>query len=344
MVAGDFNGDKNLDLAICNLESPLVSLFLGNGDGTFQPHVDFGSASDGNTESIVAADFNGDGKLDLAVGDGQASIFLGNGDGTFRSQVDIQEEGLLGTVAVGDFNNDGIPDLIGGYQGSMPVLLGNGDGTFREGNIYVWPVAFVAAADLNHDGKLDLIGTGGSLYAESGVFGVFVGNGDGTFQANRSFALPVAGGSGGATNVVADFNGDGILDVASTNAIMLGNGDGTFQPYSYFMTGNVGFADVATADFNGDGKPDLAVTTLDFSNQIYAVNVLLGKGDGTFRPPITYDLSDVGSVTAADLNGDHIPDLVVGIPDGFVDVLLGRGDGTFLPAVEYPVALRGGEQ
>jgi hypothetical protein len=176
-----------------------------------------------------------------------------------------------------------------------------------------------------------------------GVLGVFFGNGDGTFQnADRFFPFPLVGQESDSTDVVADFNGDGIPDIASTNAIMLGNGDGTFHPYFYFLTGNVDFVDVTTADFNGDGKPDLAVTTLDFNNRIYAVNVLLGKGDGTFRPAVAYNLSDAGSVIAADLNGDHIPDLVVDNPDGFVEVLLGRGDGTFQSPGEYPTLFSAG--
>ena len=342
LVAGDFNNDGKLDLAVSNLSyQPPVSLFLGNGDGTFQQRVDFGNPSVLENESIVAADFNHDGNLDLAVSTQVASVFLGNGDGTFQPQIDIDDAGFLGSLGVGDFNGDGIPDLIGGYEGALAVLVGNGDGSFRAPTNYAWPVVFAAAADFNHDGKLDFVATGGSLLG--GVIGVFLGAGNGTFPgANRAFQLPVLGGSGGNNDVVADFNGDGILDIASTNAIMLGNGNGTFRPYSYSFDANLFFPDVTTADFNGDGKPDLAVTTLDFDNQIYAVNVLLGKGDGTFQPPVAYNLLDAGSVVAADVNGDHIPDLIVVVPDGFVDVLLGTGTGAFGSPMVTAVASPGG--
>lgn len=333
LVAGDFNRDGNLDLAVSNLSNqPPISLFFGNSDGTFQQRVDFGTPSDLEDENIVAADFNNDGNLDLAIGTQVASVFLGNGDGTFRPQIDTQVAGLLGTLTAGDFNGDGIPDLIGGFYGYLAVLLGNGDGTFQAGNIYAWPEAFATAVDLNHDGKLDLVASGPGILG--GVIGVFRGNSDGTFQnANRSFQLP------GFGSAVADFNGDGILDAASTNAVMLGNGDGTFQPATAFLSGNLQFESVTSGDFNGDGKPDLAVASNENVQLTSSVKVFLGKGDGTFRPEVDYSVPYwPSSLISVDLNRDQIPDLAIADTAGYATVLLGNGDGSFQSAVNFPTA------
>jgi hypothetical protein len=155
LVAADFNGDGNLDLAICNLSyQPPVSLFLGNGDGTFQTRVDLGNPDSLEAESIVAADFNHDGKLDLAVGDGDVHVFLGNGDGSFQPQIDVQYFGLFGALAVGDVNGNGVLDLVGN---GLSILLGDGDGSFQPGYLYDWPGFRTTLVDLNHDGKLDVL-------------------------------------------------------------------------------------------------------------------------------------------------------------------------------------------
>ena len=222
-------------------------------------------------------------------------------------------------------------------MGVLAVLLGNGDGTFQVGNDYAWPFLSAAAVDLNHDGKQDLLATGGSLYGYlgTGVIGVFFGKGDGTFpDMNRAFQL-----AGPSPTAVADFNGDGILDVASTNGVMLGVGDGTFLPASTFLSGNLQFKSVVTGDFDGDGNADLAVATVDDNNLIYSVKVLRGKGDGTFGQETDYSVPNwPSSIIAVDLNGDHKLDLAVADVAGVVAVLLGNGDGTFQSGVNYPTA------
>jgi len=171
ITEGDFNGDNALDLAVLN-EDDSISILLGNGDGTFQPQTIYqtGSQEDGPT-AIIAADFNGDGKLDLARAAGDflagTGILLGNGDGTFQPVQDnlASSYGLV----PGDFNGDGKLDLATGANGSLAgFFFGNGNGTFQSFQNVSNPMLLVgfypAAADFNNNGRLDLvIGTDGNL-------------------------------------------------------------------------------------------------------------------------------------------------------------------------------------
>jgi len=227
------------------------------------------------------------------------------------------------SVAVGDVNGDGNPDAVvvnaiyGEYEfwGSVSVLLGNGDGTFQPAVTYGTggtSTAGIAVADVNGDGRPDLLVINPCGWNQC----TFVNNAEGTV------------------------------------GVLLGNGDGTFQPAVTYGTGGASTAGIAVADVNGDGRPDLLVINPCGPEWCWAdpeegtVGVLLGNGDGTFQPVVTYPSGGIGgTVTAgiavADVNGDGKPDVVV--PnycdycggDGSVTVLLGNGDGTFRRAVSY---------
>ena len=314
VAVGDFNGDGKPDLAVVNSYSNNVSILLGNGDGTFQIHVDYPTGA--QPGSVAIGDFNGDGKLDLAVVNSYSnnvSVLLGNGNGTFQPAVSYGTGSGTGPafVAVGDFNHDGKLDLAVANSNSsnVSVLLGNGDGTFQTAVNYDVGGAptSIAVGDFNHDGKLDLaVANSNSTYVS-----VLLGNGDGTFQTAVNYDV------GGAPTSIAvgDFNHDGKLDLAvavpvpgpSTYvSVLLGNGDGTFQTAVNY---NAPYAPdaVAVGDFNGDGNLDLVV-----GNRSSNISVFLGNGDGTFRTAVNYSAGyNPSSVAVGDFNNDGTLDLAV---------------------------------
>jgi murein DD-endopeptidase MepM/ murein hydrolase activator NlpD len=278
VAVGDFNGDRKVDLAVTNSGDGTVTILLGNGNGTFTPALGSPVTVGSDPCGIAVGDFNGDGKLDLALTvDYNVTILLGNGNGTFApagSPIGVAGCG----IAVGDFNGDGKLDLaVPDWDNSNELIfLGNGDGTFTSGlsTPSSWGhVTSVAVGDFNGDGKLDLAAAGYSIAA--GGVTILLGNGDGTFtQTNTSNPT----GYFPYSLVLADFNGDGKLDLAVANqdsataTILLGNGDGTFGPG--LSSGGLSDSGVSLAagDFNGDGRPDLVIVDDEFDN---AISILL---------------------------------------------------------------------
>ena len=314
-------------VASSNVVAQTVNAQPGN---TFAVGPSIVSAPADSLFVLATADFNGDGKADLAISNsGTLSILLGDGNGNFQAAFNLTAlNPNLG--AVGDFNGDGIPDLALGtfptnLTASLTILLGKGDGTFQPPVSYQVPnlIATLAVGDFNGDGKADIAFTDFT----SGVK-ILLGKGDGTFQPAAAYDT----NSGVQTSfvLVGDFNGDGNADIATTGyaspnvRILLGNGDGTFQLSANIATTRmINFLDgLVVGDFNGDGKADLATSNAD---------ILLGNGDGTFQPPPTYPInSTIGfSVAAGDFNGDGRPDLAIIDLSNNLSILLGNGDGTF---------------
>jgi hypothetical protein len=316
LVAADLNQDGILDLVTSDLNGE-ISVFLGNGDGTFQSERDYvvGSTHD-DVVSVAAVDVNGDGKLDLVAcitETAQIVVMLGRGDGTFNapsyySTNDTNPNGMV----VGDFNSDGNLDIAVIDGGTIRTLLGNGDGSFRAA--ISSPSSFdspnVVAGDFNRDGKLDLV----TSAPNNGGISIMLGNGDGTFQPPVTY--PAGFGPNGL--VAADFNGDGILDIAVTSdmstqvspiSVLLGNGDGTFQPYTQFDAGQ-GPTRIATADLDGDGQLDLMVMNGGIFGST-SVSVLYGNGDGSFQPQVVFPTTANWVIVPADFNGDGRVDLAI---------------------------------
>jgi len=263
---------------------------------------------------------------------------------------------LTSVVAGGDFNNDGKYDLTAAIGPTVWVSLGKGDGTFQAGIPSAGPsgsITQINVADVNGDGKLDLI-VSGSKNATTFFVATMIGNGDGTFQA--PIESDFAGIHTPQNVMAADLNGDGVLDLAFASGMnvqtLVGNGDGTFHLGPSTVLNQIPLSVVATGDFNKDGKADLVVTVYDlFTTGFDFVVLLPGNGDGSFGVEQMVNGSGssfVGAITAAvgDFNDDGNLDIATGIQtagqtvEGFIQIALGNGDGTFRAAPSVPNVTR----
>jgi hypothetical protein len=257
-------------------------------------------------------------------------------DPLFGGKFDFATGSYPYSVAIGDLNGDGIPDLATANYGSasVSVLLGTGDGTFTPRTDFTTGNSprFVAIGDLNADGKPDLVTA--NLF--SAKVSVLLGHGDGTFGTKTDFST----GSQPYAVAIGDLNADGKPDLAVANSVsntvsvLLGNGSGTFGAKTDYPTGS-GPRSVAIGDLNGDGKPDLAVAAG------VGISLLPGNGNGTFGPKtdITTGSQPV-SVAIGDVNVDGNPDLVVAnYNSNTISVLQGHGNGSFAARADYATSL-----
>ena len=328
--------------------------------------VNFGAATSypvgASPSGITLGDFNGDGKVDIAVansGSGNVSLLLAKGDGTFQPAVNVSAGQIPWALVATDLNGDGRLDLaVADQTGSVVVLLGRGDGTFQS------PVTIpldasprsIVAADFNGDGKQDLAVGQFDVNTTTGHATILIGNGDGTFESPATVPLAGAIPYGLA---VGDFDGDHRTDLVATGfapllSILKGNGDGTFQPAQVISlpSGNSTYS-LAAGDLNHDGFLDLFVTNQSFClKQPCSFNgfaVLLGNGDGTFHStPVPSDTNGYNKTTTlgvADFDNDGNPDLALTSWDGVTGsalIALGNGDGTFQGLTEITLGANPG--
>jgi hypothetical protein len=339
LATGDFNGDGRLDLVAANWLAGNISIFMGNGDGTFDDAVNSSLAL--GASSVATGDFNGDGKPDLAVtlqDQSQLRIFPGNGDGTFGSATTYSTDHPM-MVIVRDFNGDGKEDLAvtNRAAATVSIRLGNGDGTFQNAATFGTgpePLGIIAQ-DINRDGKLDLLISSGEV---DGSVYILQGNGNGSF-------LPYTTHQGGDPAsryvTISDLNGDGIADLIDSGTgvyISVGNNDGTFKPAVNFSAGTGPVRTVVIGDYNGDGKPDLATANYGGNNASILLNNSAWSPAGNFAPAVTYASGGTGThrLTGASFERNGKIDLVITNHwSGNVSKLKGNSDGTFGTAVNY---------
>ena len=363
VAVADLDGDGNLDLVVTSTDevdrfnpgfgsNGRVSVLLGNSDGTFDDAVakDIG----GEPRSIAIGDVNGDGIVDLAIGDlnrDVVSVLLGNGNGTFGNAVNYnavlpaenREDFRNSTIEVKleDFDGDGNIDIVTGNDNSVVVLSGKGDGTFVDTPFIPEFNSdnLISVADFDGDGNRDLFG-----FRE-----IRLGNGDGTF-GNR--ILPLSDDSYASIATSEDFNGDGFDDlvinrptivfyagaiIVNDISVRFSNGDGSFSNETPLID-DLRDSQVGKGDFNGDGITDIAVSN-NISNYVRdpgdyygrfeleksQLTVLLSNNDGSFSDPINTDTRDNNAIlVVADLDNDGIDDVITSEV-----VQFGNGDGTF---------------
>jgi Bacterial Ig-like domain (group 3)/FG-GAP-like repeat len=344
-ATADVNGDGKQDVFASNLNG-VISVLLGNGNGSFKSPKTIASLPKGSYP-ILTADFNRDGRPDLAIlepASARILIYLGKGDGSFESPKSFAAGSSPKYMAVGDVNGDHNPDLIVSAStttsAGFSILLGQGNGNFHAPTMITAKNGaaggVLAVGDVNNDGHLDVVTCDEQRDAE-----VFLGNGNGTFREQKAFNDGVSSGADESQLLLADLYGKGKLDLVVASfgfenqngslAWLQGNGDGTFSnPKSHIAGFDPSY--IEAADMNGDGKLDLVVGNA-FSS---SVTVLLNRGGGNFSStPNNYTTAYLpndlytptpGLLSVADLNGDGKPDLVLASATG-VNVLMNLGGG-----------------
>ncbi|NJD06217.1 MAG: VCBS repeat-containing protein [Methylococcaceae bacterium] len=351
LVVMDVNGDGRPDLATSNHNGSNVSVLLNTAEGGFPGRYDYPNA---DPRTLALGELDGDDKLDAAIVTDQGiTVRLGDGAGDWKSSIQYSTSASPRAVSITDFNADGLADLAVSRSDHVNLLLGIGSGVFAP---YVdYPVGIAVASlvgDCDGDGLADVVTVN---YGDTAIvppvpphLGVLLGHGDGTLAAS----IDTIAGNQPLVLAAGDFNGDGRLDVATTDAgdpegtpavpgtisVLLGKGDGSFQDKVDYPVGDIHAPRaIVAADFNRDGKLDLAGANYWPDT----VSLLLGKGDGTFSAPTDFGVGRRPyDLAVADLNGDGNPDLAsISNRDNTLSVLYGNGRGGFHPRLDLPTGV-----
>ncbi|CAF3798211.1 unnamed protein product, partial [Adineta steineri] len=315
IATGDFNSDNRLDIVVCNGLLGSISIFYGNGDGTFSNLTNYTTGSNSQPAYMVVSDLNNDAILDIAVanfGTDNIGVFFGNMNHSFHDQITFSTGigSAPNALVVEDFNNDNQLDIafINFGTNSLGVLLECINGTFFDPLTYSTgdnsQPYFLAVGDFNNDKRLDIV------VANSGTdnIGMFFGYVNDGFLYAPTYST---GLSSQVTSIAAgDFNNDTRLDVVITNnatnnvKVIFGSGYGTFLYDITYSTGNSSQpCSVCVADLNNDNRLDFVVANAG----INTISIFLSNGTGTFSNQITYSTgvrSQPNSVVILDFNND----------------------------------------
>ena len=338
VAIGHLNHDDDyVDVAVANYATNSIGIFLGNGDGTFRDQTQFSTGSS-HPLFVITGDVNNDNATDLVTvnyGTNSVGVLLGYGNGSFQDQRNYftEYDSLPHSLALGDFNHDNHLDIAVANYGTsnIGILLGYGDGTFANQKTYTTlsnsHPSSLTLADFNHDHHLDIAVSNNG----SGNVGIFLGNGDGSFEAQRTY--PLDSHSHPQHITVGDMNEDNELDIIVVDSInnrvhiLRGDGNGSFTTVTTYDTVPESSPMlVAVADFNNNNRLDIVVVN-------YGTNNVLVLMDYWIKPSarkVTYNTgkeSDV-AVAVADFNNDHIPD-IVSTKEGKIFILNGLDDGSF---------------
>ncbi len=343
LLAGNFDDDNKIDLAVTNSGSNTVSFYKGHGDGTFGEVGCYTTAQ--YPRCICAADFNEDGFIDFAAGDEGGNCFsLLTAKNYFDFvtapvyEVGQPPQAFPYWGASTDLNNDGKKDLVianwgfPNQESTISVLIGNGDNSFQPKVNYDAGIApkFVIARDFNRDGNIDIAVNN----ERSNSISVFMGNGDGSLNMAENYPV----GMNPLMLCAADFNEDNNIDLAAPDynsddiAVLYGNNDGIFSPAEYISTDDGPFALIST-DINNDGHSDLCLANSEYNPDVQAyTSVYLGAGDGTFTKvnKIFIGNDQPWMLTAGHLNDDDYIDLICILTGtNSIFFMYGNGAGDF---------------
>ena len=338
VAVSDFNNDGNLDIAVANYGFNSIGIHLGHGNGTFTDQNPV-SLSSSHPLFITTGDFNNDSQTDIAIvnyGTNTIGILLGNGDGSFENPITYftDYDSIPYSLAIGDFNHDNNLDIaIANYgTNNVGILLGYGNGNFSDLQTYTTlpksNPSSIVVSDFNNDNHLDIVVTNNG----TGTVGIFLGNGNGTFQAQTIYTI--SPNSHPQYITAGDFNKDSQLDIVivdSTNDeiyILLGNGTGTFPIITTYdaVTGSSPFW-IAVADFNNDNQSDIVVVDYGTND----ILTLIQYSDTPAARVQSYPIGTpglTGALAVAEFNNDHILDIVFFKLNSIV-IWIGLGNGTF---------------
>ncbi|CAF1321342.1 unnamed protein product [Rotaria sordida] len=346
IATGDFNNDKEVDIAVANFGTNDISVLLLRYQPDFVNSTVYYQKTNPHPSAVAIGDFNNDYQLDIVVtnaGIDNVQIFLDYKEGTFMNNITYStgDNSHPQHVVVTDFNKDNQLDIavVNSYNSILKVFLSSGNETFSASSEYITGYSSfpnsVAVGDFNKDGWIDVV------VANSGTdnIGIFLGFDYPTFTTSN--IVLQKRDSSPYYIAIGDFNNDSRWDIAiacrerNNIAVFLGNGNGTFsEEQLFYLPGSSRPQSLIIGDFNNDNQLDIAVA----NSRDQSISLLFGRGNGSFAPYISQETiySSPVSIAVGDFNNDRKQDIVVAIEDtNTIGIFIGHGNGSFKEQISY---------